>query len=175
MIRISQTMSATFSISYNRNGRVCHASARKNWPLSFSLEIEDQTTEISKFEDIFVKFANDFAHPFSSDYVFEPWYAGDISSQDAAQQINKLNPHSFLIRASQSSPGCFAITSKNPHGEIEHTLIQKTSSPTAPFSLCINNQNLSYFSLPELVQGIKFLAKFNDQYRSQLFRLRSVA
>ena len=171
MVRISQSEIGCFTISFNRNGRVLHATLRKNWPVGFNLEIDDKTITLKTFNEAFTNFPEHFGTSFTSDFLWEPWYAGDISSTDAIQQLNKLPPSSFLIRASQSSPGAFAVTLKTITGEIDHSLIQRTADKS--FTVCINNQNLKFSSLSELVNGVKFLAKLNGEYKSQLYRLKN--
>eukprot|EP01088_Endostelium_zonatum_P003335 TRINITY_DN1454_c0_g1_i1.p1 TRINITY_DN1454_c0_g1~~TRINITY_DN1454_c0_g1_i1.p1 ORF type:complete len:753 (-),score=114.84 TRINITY_DN1454_c0_g1_i1:119-2377(-) len=85
-------------------------------------------------------------YPYTSDFIPQPWFWGDLTSSEAADIIKDSTPGTFLIRfsgtksssssfsnlrsneESQQSELCFASTKVENNGEIRHTRIKKTPS-----------------------------------------------
>jgi len=76
----------------------------------------------------------------------QEWFFGDISTQDAVEELTGRPAGTFLVRFSESVPGCYTLSQVKEGRRILHQRIKHT--PGGPYIY----EKANYDSLPDLIQ-----------------------
>jgi len=113
--------------------------------------------------DVMFHYRTGLTTPFSAVLTKELWFHGDLSGSEAKELLNGLDPGTFLVRFSSSSPGSFAAGFIDLKGKFVQVLIPKVQGG---FTVDSKTGKI-YSSLTELVEDYKALSVFKYPFRQE--------
>eukprot|EP01090_Pellita_catalonica_P001561 TRINITY_DN11325_c0_g1_i2.p1 TRINITY_DN11325_c0_g1~~TRINITY_DN11325_c0_g1_i2.p1 ORF type:complete len:476 (+),score=67.83 TRINITY_DN11325_c0_g1_i2:34-1461(+) len=178
LVRFSSTQTGSFALMRLKRGvhEVESILIQSRFP-DFGLALEFQrgddvmTRQFSNLGCVIESFAHCLLHPLRCDFIHEPWFVGDISADEASEDLRGREIGTFLVRFS-SQPGYFTLSFIKKDGRIQHSRIFQESASTfvEVFSL------KKFPSLRDLVTAFGHLLKFPINNKSStgtgLFRVK---
>jgi serine/threonine protein phosphatase PrpC len=124
LVRFSRSHSNSFALEYV-SGKVLTVLIRNDMPNGVYIKEENNVEKMFPNLDSLIKHYSDILKiPFQSDILIQPWFVGDVSTQDAEDMLSSRPPGTFMIRFAATGRFQYACSYSTIHG-VKHTMIQK--------------------------------------------------
>lgn len=124
LVRFSRSHSNSFALEYV-SGKVLTVLIRNDMPHGVYIKEENNVEKMFPNLDALIKHYSDILKiPFQSDILIQPWFVGDVSTQDAEDMLSSRPPGTFMIRFAATGRFQYACSYSTIHG-VKHTMIQK--------------------------------------------------
>jgi len=124
LVRFSRSHSNSFALEYV-SGKVLTVLIRNDMPHGVYIKEENNVEKMFPNLDSLIKhYADILKIPFQSDILIQPWFVGDVSTQDAEDMLSSRPPGTFMIRFAATGRFQYACSYSTIHG-VKHTMIQK--------------------------------------------------
>lgn len=162
-MRFCSSVSGSFALAFtSAPGKVTHVVIRTTQN-GFSVKEATQNQAFHNLQEILEYYKSYLLKPFDSTLPFEPFFFGDLSTEQATEYLTGKKPGTFLIRFSRlddfmftfSKPGFLAGSYVDSYGNVAKCLI--SSSPSFRLVDCEGMQHREYPTIKELVKvGISY-------------------
>lgn len=126
LVRFSRSHSNSFALEYTyTSGKVFTVLIRNDMPNGVYIKEENNVEKMFPNLDALIKHYPDILkHPFQNDLVIQPWFVGDVSTEEAEEMLAAKPPGTFMVRFAASGRFQYACSFATLQG-VKHTMIQK--------------------------------------------------
>jgi len=133
LVRFSITRPGSFALALvARNRSIAHILIERNFPRGVKVEeVKEGKKTTKEFEDLFAVIdkyhSRGLKTPFTSSYLKQSWFHGELSSEEAVHLLSGEEVGTFLVRFS-TQVGSFATSYVAKNKKVSHSRIEKTST-----------------------------------------------
>lgn len=126
LVRFSRSHSNSFALEYTyTTGKVFTVLVRNDMPNGVYIKEENNVEKMFPNLDALIKHYPDILKtPFQNDLVIQPWFVGDVSTEEAEEMLAAKPPGTFMVRFAASGRFQYACSYATLQG-VKHTMIQK--------------------------------------------------
>lgn len=126
LVRFSRSHSNSFALEYTyTTGKVFTVLIRNDMPNGVYIKEENNVEKMFPNLDSLIKHYPDILKsPFQNDIVIQPWFVGDVSTEEAEEMLASKPPGTFMVRFAASGRFQYACSYATMQG-VKHTMIQK--------------------------------------------------
>lgn len=126
LVRFSRSHSNSFALEYTyTTGKVFTVLVRNDMPNGVYIKEENNVEKMFPNLDALIKhYPEILKTPFQNDLLFQPWFVGDVSTEEAEEMLASKPPGTFMVRFAASGRFQYACSYATLQG-VKHTMIQK--------------------------------------------------
>ncbi len=160
LLRFSKSRTGAFALAFIHSDRKIYHTLINSGKQGF--EIEEVNSKQPKICKSLPDVINHYSllvlkKPLQSKLPRQPWFQGDLSSEESQELLADKRPGTFLVRFTRS--GQLAASFVPRPGDVQHILVDKVSDGKSPFQFKLAGDQKLFESVEALV----------DAYRSKVF------
>jgi len=162
LVRFSKSKPGSFALAFVKGNQVKHILIESNMPEGFRISEQEANRNSRVFKSLYeiIQFYNFVLRkPFTDPVTQQPWFHGDLSTEEANELLSDQQCGTFLLRFSRKA--CYAASFVDSKCVVRHVLIVSPSKGV--FEIDNGNSDTNQFqSIPDLVSfyGQKGVFKF---------------